>query len=153
MYDTAITMVGHVASDPVLRVTGSGTKVVSFRLASTARRRDPVQGDWVDGDTLFFSVKAWKATADNVVGSLRKGDPVLVHGRLRDDSYEDKDGVRRTAYVIEAFALGHNLTRGLTRFAKRTGGDGPRPAATQPAVVEAAAVGSAPDDERGTAAA
>jgi single-strand DNA-binding protein len=152
MYDTAITMVGHVASDPVLRVTGNGTKVVSFRLASTARRRDPVQGDWVDGDTLFFTVKAWKATADNVVASLRKGDPVVVHGRVRDDSYDDKEGMRRTAYVIEAFALGHNLARGLTRFVKRTG-DGARPAVNAPAVVDAAATGPVPAEERGTAAA
>ena len=153
MYDTAITMVGHLASDPVLRVTSSGTKVASFRLASTARRRDPVRGDWVDGDTLFFTVKAWKATADNVVGSLRKGDPVVVHGRVRDDSYEDKDSVRRTAYVIEAFALGHNLARGLTRFAKRTSGDGPQPGVPHPRPTEPAAGEPQHGDEPGTAAA
>ncbi len=87
---------------------------------------------------------------------------MLVHGRVRDDSYADRDGVRRTAYVIEAVALGHNLARGLTRFAKRTGGDGARmtgsPPSAEPAAGGTVAGGTGTGgtegaDEPGTAAA
>lgn len=119
MNDTTITVVGNVANEPVLRATGTGTRVVSFRLASSSRRWDKALGDWSDGDTIFWTVKAWRGKASNIVDSLHKGDPVVVHGRIRDDSYDDKDGVRRSRVEIEAFALGHDLARGVTRFARR----------------------------------
>lgn len=121
MNETVVTVVGHVASDPTLRATSSGVKVASFRLASTERRYDKGLGLWRDGDTTFFSVSCWRAAAENVADSVQKGQPVVVHGRLRSRTYDDKDGVSRTSLEVEASTVGHDLTRGVARFTKATG--------------------------------
>jgi single-strand DNA-binding protein len=122
--ETIVTVVGHVATDPSLRTTSNGAKVTSFRLASTERRYDRGLGDWRDGDTMFYTVTTWRNAAENVARSVHKGQPVLVHGRLRDSSY-DKDGQRRLVVEIVADSVGHDLSRGVAVFTKSSGGAEP----------------------------
>jgi len=117
--ETVVTVTGYVAAEPVLRLTGSGTKVVNFRVATTERRYDRGVNGWRDGDTLFFSVSCWRTLGENILDSLHKGDPVVVQGRLRDGSWE-KDGVTYPKVEIEATAVGHDLSRGVSRFTKST---------------------------------
>jgi single-strand DNA-binding protein len=120
MNETMVTLVGHVATEPALRVTTGGARVTSFRLASTERRFDKGVNDWRDAYTTFFTVTSWRTMAENVSTSVHKGQPVVVHGRLRDSSYESKDGQWRTVLEVEAFALGHDLSRGVSNFDKST---------------------------------
>lgn len=115
MNETVLTVVGHVASDPSLRVTASGLSVANFRLASTERRYDKAAGAWRDHDTIFWTVCCWRQAAENVAASLSKGQPVVVHGRLRERGYE-VDGQRRTCLEIDAVTVGHDLTRGVASF-------------------------------------
>lgn len=117
MNETVVTVTGYVAQEPVLRLTGSGTKVVGFRLATTERRYDRGLNGWRDGDTLFFAVSCWRTLGENVLDSVTKGDPVVVQGRLRDGTYE-KDGVTYPRVEIEASSVGHDLARGVSRFTK-----------------------------------
>lgn len=119
MNETVITVVGNVAREPKLRVTTAGTRVVSFRLASTERRYDRALGSWRDGDTIFYTVTCWRNAAENLMDSVEKGQPMLVHGRLRDGSYE-KEGNRHAVFEIEAYALGHDISRGVSRFTRAT---------------------------------
>lgn len=125
MNETTITVTGNVAKEPTLRVTTTGTRVVSFRLASTERRFDKALQGWRDGDTTWWSVSCWRNTGDNVLDSLHVGEPVIVQGRVRVREY-DKEGVRHQVYEIEASALGHDLSRGVSRFTKASFGPGQR---------------------------
>ena len=115
---TMITVVGNVATEPELRLTNTGKRVVSFRLAATERRYDKALQGWRDGDTVFWTVTCWRNTGDNVLDSVHKGEPLMVHGRLRIRGYETKDGGRGSAHEIEAQALGHDLARGVSHFTK-----------------------------------
>ena len=125
MNETTITVTGNVAKEPTLRVTATGTRVVSFRLASTERRFDKALRGWRDGDTTWWSVSCWRNMGDNVLDSLHVGDPVIVHGRVRVREY-DKDGVRHLVYEIEASSVGHDMARGVSRFTKASFGAGAR---------------------------
>jgi single-strand DNA-binding protein len=118
MNETMVTLVGHVATEPAMRITTGGARVTSFRLASTERRFDKGVNDWRDAYTTFFTVTTWRNMAENVRSSVLKGQPVVVHGRLRDSSYEAKDGQWRTVLEVEAFAMGHDLSRGVSTFTK-----------------------------------
>jgi single-strand DNA-binding protein len=118
MNETMVTLVGHVATEPGMRVTTGGARVTSFRLASTERRFDKAVNGWRDAYTTFFTVTSWRTMAENVFSSVKKGQPVVVTGRLRDSSYEAKDGQWRTVLEVEAFALGHDLNRGVSKFTK-----------------------------------
>ena len=120
MNETMVTLVGHVATEPAMRITTGGARVTSFRLASTERRFDKGVNDWRDAYTTFFTVTTWRNMAENVCSSVLKGQPVVVHGRLRDSSYEAKDGQWRTVLEVEAFAMGHDLSRGISNFTKGT---------------------------------
>lgn len=111
---THITVVGNVAQEPKLRQTGDGTPVTSFRVASTPRVNKG--GEWVDGAATFLTVNCWRALAENVTDSLRRGDPVLVHGRLTQRNFQTPDGQPRVSYEVEAIAVGHDLTRGHANF-------------------------------------
>ena len=124
MNETLVTVVGRVVNDPALRVTSGGARVASFRVASTERRYDRATGGWRDGDTVFWQVSCWRRAADNVVDSLVKGQPVVVHGRLRERSYE-VDGQRRTSLEIDASTVGHDLSRGVAQFRKTVHRGGP----------------------------
>ncbi len=117
MFDTQVTVQGWVGSPVTYRET-SGGWVASFRLGSTPRtRRDE---EWVDGETAWYSVSCWRTLGRNVAESVKLGDAVVVHGRLRADSWQ-RDGVTATTMVVDAVAVGHDLTRGVSRFAKPTG--------------------------------
>jgi single-strand DNA-binding protein len=122
MNETTITVVGHVATEPTLRTTAGGVRVAGFRLASTERRFDKGVNGWRDVHTTFYTVTTWRNMAENVCQSIDKGQPVVVTGRLRDSSYDGKDGQRRTVLEIEATALGHDLARGVAAFTKASAG-------------------------------
>ncbi|AEE45518.1 single-stranded DNA-binding protein [Cellulomonas fimi] len=112
-----LTLVGWVGSD-VRHFNAPGTTpYTSFRMASTRRWFDRREGAWRDGRTEWFTVKIWRSGALNVAQSLRKGEPVVVHGRLSTEEWQADDGAR-TSLVVEATAVGHDLTFGTTRFAR-----------------------------------
>ncbi|MGF1663460.1 MAG: single-stranded DNA-binding protein [Kineosporiaceae bacterium] len=117
---TQITVRGHVATDPVHRVTEPGaTSLCSFRVAVTARRWSAVERRAVDVDTSFYTVTCWRQLADNAVASLRKGDGVVVTGRLRVRDFVH-DEQQRTSADIVADAVGHDLTWGTAEFSRVT---------------------------------
>ena len=116
MNEAFVTFQGWVGNEVVHRETAQGN-VANFRVGSTPRIRRRT-GDWVDGPTSWFSVTCWRALADHVRDSVRKGEPVLVHGRLRADVWEREGGQSSVTYVVEASYVGHDLTRGTTVFAR-----------------------------------
>ena len=117
MNETLVTVAGNVAAEPRIRVTAAGVRVTSFRLASTERRYNKELHAWRDGDTVYYTVTCWRSMAENAAESVHKGQPMIVHGRLRVSSYE-KDGQVRTAVEIEARSLGHDLSWGVSKFTK-----------------------------------
>jgi len=117
MNETWITMVGNVVDEPKLRETKTGTKVLSFRVASTSRRYDKEQERWADNETMYASVTCWRWFAENVAASLHKGQPVVVTGKIFTREYR-KDEVVRASYEIEAEAVGHDMARGRSVFTK-----------------------------------
>lgn len=113
--DSKITVSGWVGTQPRHVVTQNGTSFTVFRLGSTKRYFDRSQECWVDGATTWFTVKTWRTAAVNVAESLRRSDPVVVHGALSTEVWESPDGPR-TTLVVEADALGPDLTRGQATF-------------------------------------
>jgi single-strand DNA-binding protein len=111
-----VTVVGFVAKEPSLRMTKDGTHVADVRIGATTRMIDRQTGEWRDGDTSYFTVTCWRRLADHAKSSLHKGDPVLVKGRFRTKSYEDKTGRLRTEVDIVADTVGHDLNRGIANF-------------------------------------
>lgn len=117
MIDT-VTIVGRVATDPTQGQTGGGVPVTNFRMASTHRRFDNATQAWVDSDTNWFSVAAFRQLAENAKASLRTGDTVIVTGRLRIRTWEN-NGKQGTSVDIEADAIGHDLRWGTTAYRPR----------------------------------
>ncbi len=117
MNDTMLTVIGNVVDTPVRRVLDSGASVTSFRVASTSRRFDREQNVYVDRDTLFVRVNCWRQLGDNVSRSVVEGDPVVVVGRYFSRRYEVEEQ-KRTAYDLEAYAIGHDLSRGTTIYTR-----------------------------------
>jgi len=115
MNETLVTMVGNVASTVTYTQTAGGVPVANFRMATTERRYDRGKGDWVDGDTTWVTVVAWRWLATNLVSSVNKGDPVVVSGRLRVREWGEEDK-RRTVVEIDARSVGHDLSRGTSAF-------------------------------------
>jgi single-strand DNA-binding protein len=112
-----VSLVGYVASEPnYLKVGEKGIPKLTVRVCWTNRRRDSATGEWIDGNTSFVNVICWRQLADNLSTCLRKGDPVLVRGRLDVRSFVGRDGVRRTAVDVDANALGPDLNRGVAGF-------------------------------------
>jgi single-strand DNA-binding protein len=125
--DTVITIIGNLVDDPELRFTPSGAAVAKFRIASTPRVMDRATNEWKDGDSLFLSCNVWRQAAENVAESLTKGMRVIVSGRLRQRSYETKEGEKRTVYEIEIDEVGPSLrsaTAKVTRANRGSGGGG-----------------------------
>ncbi|WP_293818393.1 single-stranded DNA-binding protein [uncultured Corynebacterium sp.] len=124
--DTQITVVGNIVADPELRYTPNGAAVANFRVASTPRRYDQQAGQFVDGEPLFLTCNVWRQPAENVANSLNKGDRVIVTGRLRQRSYEDRNGERRTVFEIEVEEVGPSLRFATADINKayRGGGQG-----------------------------
>lgn len=108
MFETTVTVVGNVATDVVLRHTQDGTPVTGFGVVSTERRFDKKAEVWSDGNKLFVWVTGWRRLATGAATSLKKGDPVLINGRLLVEEYE-KDGEKRTSVKVDAYAIGPNL--------------------------------------------
>lgn len=109
--DTYLTVTGNLTADPSQRSTASGATVVHLRIASSGRKFDKAAGEFRDGDTLFINVSCWRSLAGNVFATLRKGDSVIVHGRLLYRSYDDKQGARHNVHEIDAIAVGPDLSR------------------------------------------
>ncbi len=124
--DTVITVVGNLVDDPELRFTPSGAAVANFRIASTPRTFDRQSGEWKDGEALFLSCAVWRQYAENVAESLVKGSRVIVQGRLKQRSYETREGEKRTVYELDVEEVGPALRYATAKVTKagRSGGGG-----------------------------
>ena len=124
--DTVITVVGNLVDDPELRFTPSGAAVANFRIASTPRTFDKQSNEWKDGDALFLSCSVWRQAAENVAESLQKGMRVVVQGRLKQRSYETREGEKRTVVELEVDEVGPSLKYATAKVARvqRSGGGG-----------------------------
>jgi single-strand DNA-binding protein len=124
--DTTITIIGNLVGDPELRYTPTGQAVATFRVASTPRYMDRATNEWKDGDSLFLSCNVWRQAAENVAESLTRGMRVIVSGRLRQRSYETKEGEKRTVYEVEVDEVGPSLRNASAKVTRssRSGGDG-----------------------------
>jgi single-strand DNA-binding protein len=152
--DTQITIAGNLVDDPELRYTPTGQAVAKFRVASTPRFRDNASGEWKDGDSLFLTCNVWRQAAENVAESLQRGMRVVVTGRLRQRSYETREGEKRTVYEIEVDDVGPSMRNASAKVTKtnRSGGSGSggysggsgsgsRPAAEDPWAADAGGFG------------
>ena len=125
--ETVITVVGNLVDDPELRFTPSGAAVANFRIASTPRTFDRQTNEWKDGDALFLSCSVWRQAAENVAESLQRGMRVIVQGRLKQRSYETREGEKRTVVELEVDEVGPALafaTAKVTRASRSGGGGG-----------------------------
>jgi len=125
--DTQITIAGNPVDDPELRFTPAGQPVARFRVASTPRFRDNSTGEWKDGDSLFLTCNVWRQAAENAAESLTRGMRVIVAGRLRQRSYETKEGEKRTVYEVEVDDVGpslRNASAKVNKVARSTGNGG-----------------------------
>jgi single-strand DNA-binding protein len=125
--DTQITIAGNLVDDPELRFTPAGQPVARFRVASTPRFLDKNTNEWKDGDSLFLTCNVWRQAAENVAESLTRGMRVIVSGRLRQRSYETKEGEKRTVYEVEVDDVGpslRNASAKVNRVARSGAGDG-----------------------------
>jgi len=111
-----VTLVGFVAQDPNIRTTATGKLLTKVRVGTTPRYRDSATGQWRDAETSYYNVSCWSRLADHVRASLHKGDPVIVKGRFRTSTFEDKNGQLRTSIEITADTVGHDLTRGPANY-------------------------------------
>lgn len=114
--EAQISLTGYVATQPVTRQVKPGVSNVSMRVAWTPRRQDRVTGEWVDGNTSYVTVICWRKLGTNVAICVRKGDPVVIKGRLSVRPYADKQGVPRISVEVDANSVGHDLSRGVAGF-------------------------------------
>ena len=163
--DSHVDLAGFVASEPSFKRLENGTSTAKLRVAYTERRFSRETGEWADGPTSFVTVLCWRTLADNVAISLRKGEPVVVRGRLRVREYEGKDGSRGTETEIDASSVGHDLNRGVAHFSRtrrapgetaaesadglEPGPDGREPGPDEPAADEPGLAGAATDGPDG----
>jgi single-strand DNA-binding protein len=122
--ETVITVVGNLTGDPELRFTPSGAAVASFTVASTPRMLDKATNEWKDGDALFLRCSIWRQAAENVAESLQKGMRVIVQGRLKQRSYETKEGEKRTVYELDVEEVGPSLKYATAKVNRTTRGGG-----------------------------
>ncbi|AZM54316.1 single-stranded DNA-binding protein [Streptomyces sp. WAC 01529] len=122
--ETVITVVGNLVDDPELRFTPSGAAVAKFRVASTPRIFDKQTNEWKDGEGLFLTCSVWRQAAENVAESLQRGMRVIVQGRLKQRSYEDREGVKRTVYELDVEEVGASLKNATAKVTKTTGRGG-----------------------------
>ena len=123
--DTNITLIGNLTDDPELRFTPSGAAVAKFRVASTPRYLDRQTGEWKDGEALFLTCNVWRQAAENVAESLQRGTRVIVSGRLKQRSYETKEGEKRTVFEVEVDEIGPSLryaTAKVQKMSRSSGG-------------------------------
>jgi single-strand DNA-binding protein len=120
--ETVITVVGNLTDDPELRFTPSGAAVANFRIASTPRTLDRTTNEWKDGDPLFLACSVWRQAAENVAESLQRGSRVIVTGRLRQRSYETREGEKRTVIELEVDEIGPSLKYATAKVQKASRG-------------------------------
>jgi single-strand DNA-binding protein len=123
--DTTITLIGNLTDDPELRFTPSGAAVAKFRVASTPRYMDKQTGEWKDGEALFLACNVWRQAAEHVAESLQRGTRVIVSGRLRQRSYETREGEKRTVFELEVDEIGPSLryaTAKVQKMSRSSGG-------------------------------
>ncbi len=149
--DTQITLVGNLVDDPELRFTPSGAAVARFRIASTPRFLDKSTNEWKDGESLFLTCNVWRQAAENVAESLTRGTRVVVQGRLKQRSYETREGEKRTVFEVEVDEVGpslRNATAKVTRASRAGGfGGGGSSSSDDPWSTPAPAGGGAMSDE------
>jgi len=130
--DTVITLVGNLVDDPELRFTPSGAAVAKFRVASTPRYMDRQTNEWKDGESLFLTCNVWRQAAENAAETLQRGMRVIVQGRLKQRSYETREGEKRTVFEVEVDEVGPSLRNATAKVTKTTrsggGGFGAQPA-------------------------
>src|SRR5688500_10765232 len=125
--DVTITVIGNLTDDPELRFTPSGAAVAKFRVASTPRFLDKQTNEWKDGEPLFLACNIWRQAAENVAESLQRGARVVVTGRLRQRSYETREGEKRTVLELEVDEVGPSLryaTAKVQKMSRSSGGGG-----------------------------
>ncbi len=122
--ETIITVVGNLTADPELRYTQNGLAVANFTIASTPRTFDRQANDWKDGEALFLRASVWRDFAEHVAGSLSKGSRVIATGRLKQRSYETKEGERRTSIELEVDEIGPSLRYATAQVTRTSGGGG-----------------------------
>jgi single-strand DNA-binding protein len=125
--DTVITVIGNLTSDPELRFTPSGAAVANFTVASTPRAFDKASGEWKDGEALFMRCNIWRQAAENVAETLTRGARVIVSGRLKQRSYETREGEKRTVVELEVDEIGPSLkyaTAKVNKVSRGSGGGG-----------------------------
>src|SRR5664279_4198551 len=122
--DILITIIGNLTGDPELRFTPSGAAVASFTVASSSRVMDKQTNEWKDGDTTFLRCNVWRQYAENVAESLQRGMRVIVNGRLKQRSYETKEGEKRTVYEVEVDDVGPALRYATAKVSRGSGGGG-----------------------------
>jgi single-strand DNA-binding protein len=122
--DTIITVVGNLTADPELRFTPSGAAVANFTVASTPRILDRQSGEWKDGEALFMRCNIWREAAENVAESLSRGSRVIVTGRLKQRSYETREGEKRTVVEVEVEEIGPSLKYATAKVNKASRGGG-----------------------------
>ena len=147
--DANIDLAGFVVSEPSFKRLATGTSTAKLRVAYTERRLNRETGEWGDGPTSFVTVLCWRALADNVAMCLRKGEPVLVRGRLRVREYEGKDGSRGTETEIDASSVGHDLSRGVAHFSRTRRAPGETAAESTEALAAEAQDGEEQDQPAG----
>lgn len=122
--ETIITLCGNLVDDPELRFTPSGLAVAKFRVASTPRTFDRQANEWKDGESLFLSCSVWRQAAENCAETLQKGMRVILQGRLKQRSFEDREGVKRTVFEVEVEEIGPSLRSATAKVTKASGGQG-----------------------------
>lgn len=146
MYNEAqFSVAGFVATDPEYKLVGAGIPRLSMRVCWTTRRKDGASEEWVDANTSFVNVTCWRRLAMNLRTCLRKGDPVLLRGRLDVRQYTDKEGHPRQSVDVDASHLGHDLSRGTSDFRRIM--DSAGKTAAERAAEGEAVPGSGPDDD------
>ena len=142
--ETIITVVGNLTADPELRYTQNGLAVANFTIASTPRTFDRQANDWKDGEALFLRASCWREFAEHVAGSLTKGSRVVATGRLKQRSYETKEGEKRTSIELEIDEIGPSLRYATAQVTRAASGGGAAGGRQQGAVADEPWAASAP---------
>lgn len=143
--ETPITVVGNLTADPELRYTQNGIAVANFTIASTPRTYDRQSGEWKDGEALFMRASVWRDFAEHVSNSLTKGARVVATGRLRQRSFETKEGEKRTTIEMEVEEIGPSLRYATAAITKQSSGGGNRQVAADDQWAAPAAGGQTQD--------
>ncbi|SDD60865.1 single-stranded DNA-binding protein [Glycomyces harbinensis] len=150
--ETVITVIGNLVDDPELRYTPSGAAVAKFRIASTPRAFDRETNAWKDGEALFLTCSVWRQYAENVAESLSRGTRVIVQGRLKQRSYETREGEKRTVYELDVEEVGPALRFSTAKLNKSGSGSGGGGGRSFGGGGNSSGGGSAPDDPWASAA-